>query len=132
LLCLLIGIIWAYRLRRRPSETFKNHARWMIRTFWISSLFFMLAIVVWIAVFASNADQSAINPMLDGMKAGTASPEDIRNAMITFEAANRNLLIWSTIGCFILPIIHATVRFVKGYRAADGGRLIANVTTWWL
>jgi uncharacterized membrane protein len=131
LIMMLIGIIWAYRLRKRPGELFANHGSWMVRTFWISSLYFILATVLWAAVFSANADKSAIEPMIAGMKAGTAAPEDIQNAMWQFQNTNKWLLLWSLLGCYIFPVVHAVARFIKGYRAAYAGRGIDNLKTWW-
>lgn len=129
---MLGGIIWAYRLKKRPGPLFENHGRWMTRTFWISSTYFGIAIFAFAAVFSANADQSAILPLGPALQSGTASPEQVKNMILQYQTDNRSLILWSAIGCFILPVIHCTIRFVRGYRLADAGRPVENLKTWWI
>lgn len=129
-LALLGGVIWAYCLRGRENELFKNHGRWMVRTFWISSLFFLTAIILSGSIISANADSSDLERMTGLIETGAGTPEDIAALMTAFIEKNKTLITVTSLAFFAPAVLHSVLRFVKGYRRADAGKPVENVTSW--
>jgi uncharacterized membrane protein len=130
LLLMLVGIIWAYRLRKRDGELFASHSRWMIRTFWISGFLFLIAIALSGAIVQANGDNTAIEQIRLHLQNGTATPEEIRNLALQYQETNKTLTLNATLVCFAPAVMHALLRFIKGYRLADSGKPIENAASW--
>lgn len=130
LLMLVIGVIWAYRLRKREGELFANHSRWMIRTFWISSLYFLIAMMLSGAIISGNSDATAIEQLNALMAENAASPEQINALMFEFQATNHDLILVTTLVCFVPAVFHSVARYGIGYHRAWKGLPIEKVTTW--
>lgn len=129
---LLIGVIWAYMLKKRenPSELVANHSRWMVRTFWISSLFCIIAIILAGITISSNANNAALAELNALNQSGNPDPVKIQQLLQQFQDDNKPLLLWGTVGYLAIPIIFAIARFVKGFRLAKQGALLPDVKTW--
>lgn len=133
MICLAIGVVWAYMLKKRdnPSELVANHARWMIRTFWISSLYAAIAIVLAGITVSGNADNTALAQLNQLTADGsTPSEEQVRALAMQFQSDNAPLLMWATIGYLSIPILFAVLRYGRGYKLARGGNQVSNITSW--
>jgi uncharacterized membrane protein len=128
----MIGIVWAYRIRQKPSagDLLYNHGRWMVRTFWISSLYMMIAMVLSSSIISSNADKTAIEGMAKALETGALSPQDIAAMVHAYLETNRTLMTVTTLICFGPIVFFVLARFFIGYRLAEAGRPIGNIKTW--
>ncbi|HEY8963702.1 MAG TPA: hypothetical protein VIN59_04480 [Alphaproteobacteria bacterium] len=129
---LICGVIYAYRLKKRLSETVvgKNHVQWILRTFWISSAYWAIgALIAWMVV-SSNSDSTAIQHLADAMESGAASPDEITLMITEFQTKNAPLLYWSKLLSFAPCVIFFALRFIKGYRLAEDYKPVPNVKTW--
>jgi uncharacterized membrane protein len=132
LLAVIVGTIWAYRVRRTPPAggLLNNHGRFMVRTFWISSFYIVIAMVLSSSIISSNADKAAIEGMAEVLKTGAASPQDIAGMIHAYLETNRTLMTVTTLICFGPVVFFMLARFFIGYRLADAGRPIEHVKTW--
>lgn len=132
MLLMLIGVIWAYRLRARsaPDDLVRNHAIWLIRSFWISSLYFIAAMGFTGAVISANADTSAIQNMSQGITDGSLTPDQVAGMVAEYMATNAHLILITTLLCFAPVVFHIIARCVLGYRRADKGLPVERLKTW--
>ena len=126
------SVMWVYRLRKEGGALIENHARWIIRTFWLSTLYTFFFGVIFALVFSSHADSQGMDALMQGMQNGTASPDYVRQQVDGFYTLNHSLLIVDWLACFTPVVLHAVWRYIKGYRLADKGRYLPDVRTWWL
>lgn len=131
-LAMFAGIFWAYKIRRNASGegVVWNHAQWMVRTFWISSVYALLAMALWSSTVYSNADFTSLEQYRDMLKTGKVDTALIETSVLQFKETNHDLMLWSTIGFHGPVILFVLVRFIKGYRMADAGKPIENLKTW--
>jgi len=129
---MLIGIIWAYVLRSREgaSELVHNHGRWQVRTFWISSVFAFIAVMLAGMTVSGNANNAALVKMQEMSAGGQISQDQIEALTNQYMSDNAPVLMWASIGYLSIPIIYAIARFVKGYRLASAGKPVENIKTW--
>lgn len=132
MISLLIGVIWVYVLKKRenPTELVASHSLWMIRTFWISSLFCAIAIGLAGVTISSNANNAALVELNALSQQGAPDPVKMEELLEKFRTDNKPLLLWGTVGYLILPIVYAVARFAKGFTLAKKGALLPNVKTW--
>jgi heme/copper-type cytochrome/quinol oxidase subunit 2 len=129
---MLVGIFWAYKIRKNTDAggLIWNHAQWMIRTFWVSSVYAVIAMALWSSTVYSNADFTSLVQYKDMLKTGQVDPALIENSAREFAETNRTLMLGSTIGFHGPVILFVLARFFKGYRLADAGRPIENLKSW--
>lgn len=134
LIACMIGTIWAYLIRRVPPAggLLHSHGRWMVRSFWISSAYITLAMILSAAIISGNADGSAIDNMAAGVSAGSVRPDEVSGLLDQYFETNSVLIAVSTFVCFGPIVAFALLRFFIGYRHAYAGRGLPNVTTWWV
>lgn len=133
-LSMIVGTVWAYRIRKAAADNpvLHSHGRWLIRSFWIVSLYMLIAILIWASIISSNADLSAMTELATAMEAGTANPAMIEGAIASYKQVNASLILWTSILCFAPLALLMLARFFKGYRLADKGEPVSNVTSWLL
>jgi uncharacterized membrane protein len=131
-LVLIMAVNWGRKLRRREEPLFKNHGRWIRRTFWQSMAFTCIAVIVCWSVFSSNADNTGMEALAQGLQAGTLTPDDVQMEVDAFYVRNADLIFWDWVVCFTPVVLYAVARYVKGYRLADAGKPVPNVTSWWI
>jgi uncharacterized membrane protein len=122
---LLYGMMKAYRLRARSAEDSMthNHMEFLIRTFWISSLFFLIGFAGAVVYLMKKLDLNAVNNILNSMENGMMTGQfvltpDIKTLAIVSVAA-----IGPSIVYFIYRIAKGFARSLQGYR-------IGNVKAW--
>ncbi|MBU6235729.1 MAG: hypothetical protein KGQ41_07785 [Alphaproteobacteria bacterium] len=125
MVALVCGTIWAYRLRKQDGELFKNHASWMIRTFWISSLYFLIGMLVSSSIVSSNGDATVLSTITPEM-----TDEEMAAILLAYKEANKDLILITTLICFGPVMFFVLARFFIGYRKAEKDELIANLKTW--
>jgi uncharacterized membrane protein len=132
MLLLLIGTVWAYRLRakNRHAALLANHARWQIRTVWIMSLYFLLATLLSGAIVSANADRGALQQIMPLLEATGDHSAEIHAAALQYMEANAALMYTTAAICCGVPALLGLLRMVKGYRRADAGLPVENVTSW--
>ena len=133
-LLLLIGIIYAYRLKKRLADTVvgSNHVRWIIRTFWISSLYLSIAMTLQMLAVTMFADTSAIESLQQTLQSGNPSPDQVTLMLAEFQKTNSSLIIGSKVLTYGPCLLFFALRFIKGYRLAEAYKPVENVKTWWL
>ncbi|MCB1537432.1 MAG: hypothetical protein H6865_01755 [Rhodospirillales bacterium] len=132
-LAMIAGVIWAYRLRGRADPMAAMHGRWMVRTFWISSIFFVVGMLAAGALIHANADQTPLIETLGQYPSVDAVPEDVRISVITrFYELNARLMLMITLGCMAPPLLYTLARLIRGGRMAHKGQDLPNVKSWWL
>lgn len=132
LLLMVVGIIYTYTVKKKlaTSVVGRNHVQWILRTFWIASIYFLAgAVVAWMVV-AANADAVAIEQLSHALEAGTATPDEITLMITEFQTTNAQLMGWSKIISFAPCLIFFALRFIKGYRLAEDYKEVPNVKTW--
>jgi len=130
----IISAIWAYRLRadKAPEGLIANHGSWMVRTFWISSLFFLIAIILSSSLVSANADPESAIAMNKAILAVPKNEVDIANALRNFQEVNKTLVLVASLVCFLPPIIFVVVRCFNGYQRAYAGLPVENLKSWLL
>lgn len=83
LACLFVGAVaaYVYRWRNRDQNLMDSHMRYIIRTFWWSSLILLIGIAAFAAIIVSNGDLSMIDQMTKRAEAGIIPTEDDIQAM---------------------------------------------------
>ncbi|NBX65584.1 MAG: hypothetical protein EBQ96_01135 [Proteobacteria bacterium] len=129
---MLAGIFWAYKIRQKNEKEslIWNHAQWMVRTFWVSSVYAVIAMLLWSSTVYSNADFSSMHEYMAMLKTGKVVPGIAEKAATEFINTNGTILRWATVGFHGPVILFVLARFVKGYRLADAGKTIDNLKTW--
>lgn len=129
---MLWGIVWAYLMRRNAAAggLVAVHTTWMIRTFWVSTVYAVVAVLLWSSVVYSNGDFSSMQEYETMLKTGKVDPAVSEAAALGFAADNRTLMNWATAICHGPVILFVLARMAKGYRLADAGRPVENLRTW--
>ncbi len=129
-----ISAIWAYRLRadKAPDGLLANHGAWMVRTFWISSLFFLVAIILSGSLVSANADPESAIAMNKAILAVPKNDADITNALLYFQEVNKTLILLASLVSFLPPVIFVVARCFNGYQRAYAGLPVANLKSWLL
>ena len=127
-----ISAIWAYRLRadKAPEGLVANHGSWMVRTFWISSLFFLVAIILSGSLVSANADPESAIAMNKAILAVPKNEVEIANALRHFQEVNKTLILIASLVSFVPPIIFVVVRCFNGYQRAYEGLPVENLKSW--
>lgn len=138
-----IGVLSAaYMLRGKAAlESFlENHATYIIRTLWISSLFAGITITLASFYMVGNIDYAPFESCaqkLSGM--GLAAAESasfmqiypyIEPCVDAFVSANHTVFINMTIIAGGPVIVYMAYRFFYGLSRARGGYRLANVKSW--
>lgn len=131
---LLAGIIWAYNLRGKSvaGSLSHNHARWMIRTFWISSLYICIAALIAGSIISANTDASAIQNLSQALTDASATPEQIEAMVQEFLSTNVEFMTITVLICLVPVLFHAIARFYLGFRWVKAGQMVPRLTTWWV
>lgn len=132
LLLLLVGIFYTYIIKRSLADkpVSLNHRQWLIRTFWISSLLFMLCMVIAWAFTTTYADSTAIENMMLALDDGTMTPELAAELTTDYQRENKTILQVADIIVAAPTVLYVLARLVRGYRLLDGYKLVPNVKTW--
>lgn len=126
----------AYKLRRNaePDDLIGNHMTYLIRTVWIGSLFFLIAIAIASIYIINNMDYSAINVCINAILGSGGSIDmnmvALQNCQIDFIAGNNTVLINGMVISAFPILIYFSVRFFKGLRRASDGYRMANPKAW--
>lgn len=123
---LFLATIIAIYLTRWKNEnaSFKhNHMEYLIKTFWIGTLFLLIGIVISI-IFA---DHTIINNVVDGIKNGIMFSQEELN-IVLMNYAKENIIIFSlSIGPSLLYLFYRTIR---GMIEAKNYNKIENIKSW--
>ena len=118
-------IIAAYVLRGRSEQgSFQHsHMAYMIKSFWISSLFLALGTIA--AFFL--ADHSIIHETVDTIMTGAIlSEEQLKEILMNY--ARSNFLVFSAV---LSPgVFYLTYRLIKGIIFAKDRKTIKNLKNW--
>lgn len=118
-----------YKAKAEENSLMENHMIYVIRTFWIGSLYMMIFITIAALYMAPNLDVT----ILEGIRDGTITPysiEEVKALEKRFMVDN-STIIWNgiliafgpTFLFFAYRCLNGLVRSVKGYR-------IGNFRSW--
>lgn len=121
----LAAIIAAYVVRKKADKDSlaENHMTFVIRSFWISSLFLAIGITASVVL----ADHSLIHNMYDDISQGAFYSESQINA-IMHEYARTNFIVFTM--AFAPAILYLVYRLIKGAVKARKYENIENVKSW--
>ena len=117
-----IGLYIARGTAKKASMMY-SHGSYMIKSIWISSLFFLIG-----GVFAGVfGDHSIIDGIIDSITQGVViAPDEMNNMMIEYAKSNFVVFLLS-----LLPsILYLLYRFVRGLRVAIKNSSINNPGSW--
>ena len=120
--CTLVGVITAYiyRFKNRGDDIMQFHMRYLIRTFWWSSLILTVGIILFGCVVFFNGDMSAINNLMASAERGIIPTEsDVAAMQIRFIKANQFLILISAAVCLLPYPIYLFYRIFKGVRVLN-------------
>lgn len=123
LLFVMVVAAYVYRFKSEKGTMMHSHMLYLIKSFWISSLFMAIGIVLSIQF----ADHSVIHNAVETVKGGVfLSEEQIEN--IIMEYTKQNLLVFCAT---LLPaIFYLVYRCVKGIILAKKHRVLDDLQSW--
>ncbi len=120
---ILIIVIYIYRYRSNEGTLMYSHTYYLIKSFWISSLFLLIGMAG--AFFL--ADHTLINETVNNILNGALLDEDQINTVI-MNYLYDNILVFCLM---LLPsLIYLTYRVIKGIILAKKEHLILNPKNW--
>ena len=134
LLIVLVGVVVAYRLRanKAPDGLLAAHGRWMVRTFWISSVYLLASMVLAGIISSIMIDPAAMQALNEGLKAAQDDAARITALLQEFNATNHAAMLVSTLVTLCPVVLFVMVRCYYGYRLADKGQVPARPAPWLL
>jgi len=131
-LMLLYSLFSTYRLRKKLTDTVicKNHAQWILRTFWISIVYALIGYAIAAAIIQANADTADIEGMRQALVNKTATPDEVILMMTEFHQKNAPLIYWTQLLAFAPCLLFFALRCIKGYILAEKYKIVPNVKTW--
>lgn len=129
---LLVGIIYTYCIKA-PAESkpiTHNHRRWLIRTFWLSSILFIVGMVLLGSYIASNLNPEIMEQIQVLAQAENPDMEAIISLNQQLIDENKGRVFWGTILAYGPGVIYMLARLIRGYRLLDGFKTVENVKTW--
>jgi len=118
--------IYTYIVRyRSKKETIENdHARYLIKTVWIFSLFTVIGIIIAYGL----GDHSIIYQFMNDIMQNGLIPAEDQIMQILIDYTQVNLVLFALI---FLPItLYLFYRFAKGMRAAQRNKKPDNLNSW--
>lgn len=133
-LVMMVGVVFAaYRLRGQTDREGLSgqHATYIIRTFWLSSFFFLAGVFLATSIIWSNGDMSALNDMAMRVGEGQAMTEqDIAQSYALYYQTNK-AVIWTASAVGVGPFIaYVLWRMGKGYHLLYKRRGFADAKSW--
>lgn len=123
LLIVLVIAAYIYRFRAEENSLTKNHMAYLIKSFWIASLFLLVGMIA-AYVFA---DHSIINNSIETIKNGIImSQEQIESLLMDYARAN----IFVFFATLSPSFIYLFYRLVKGMIHAKKSQSVVNLKNW--
>lgn len=124
-LCALLAAYYA-RIDTGEYSLLRNHATYMIRTFWLgNALMILTTIATGLYLFMELANnQLNIEPLEPCLN------NDMDVCMKPFMEANQTILIVSALIVMMPVLLYLLFRFIKGLRKALKGDLLVNEKSW--
>ncbi len=121
ILLMFYVLIGAYALRARcPEDSFaNNHMTWLIRSFWISSLFFGIGFAAAVVYLSQNLDLGSVTALEDAVMSG--------QFVMTDGIKKLALVSLATMGPSLVYFVY---RSAKGLSRALKGHRMGNVKEW--
>ncbi len=126
LVCLVI-LAYMWRMDVGEYSFLRNHATFVIRTFWIGLLINVFAIGIGFAALygaltSGLFDTDALRPCLEA--------QDMSACLPGFIGSNKNTLVFASIIVFVPVILYFLYRYVTGWRCVLKGEMIKNPIRW--
>lgn len=131
-LLLLVGIIYTYTIKRGLGDkpVSLNHRRWLIRTFWLTSLVMLVCIILAWGYTSTYADNTPIENMMLGLEDGSMTPELAIELTREYQLVNKTVIKIGDAIVAVPTVLYMLARMVRGYRLLDKHQAVANVKTW--
>ena len=123
LFIVLIVAAYIYRAKAQNNSVMHSHMAYLIKSFWIASLFLSIGIAAALAL----ADHSIIYDAVDGVINGQMISEAQMNQVL-MAYLHDNLLIFSL--TFGPSILYMAYRVMKGMIRVKKNQIIANPKNW--
>lgn len=119
----MIIAAYVYRYKSDPDSLTRNHMIYLIKSFWISSLF----LAIGMAAAAFLADNTIIHNAVNGAQNGFFfSEEEIHIMMMEYIRKN----VWIFVGTISPSIVYLIYRVVKGTILTKKNQFVPNIKTW--
>lgn len=114
---------YVYRAKAQEHDLQHNHSTYIIRTFWIGSLYLTVGIIAAAVLLYPQIDKSPIDEAVQAMMNGQIVDQDA--ILWDLFKANQNILLFIGLPLvapgilfFIYRCVYGTSRAIKGYRLA--------------
>jgi uncharacterized membrane protein len=129
MILIIIMLIGLYVLRSREKEDtlLRHHATYMIRTIWIYSFFYVVALSAAVYTVYKIGNTSVFSMMIDSIQMGTIPGHDeMENSVIQMMTDNNQILLsW-----LALPCLYMLMRVIKGGNRAYRDYRLLNIYSW--
>lgn len=123
---MLVGL-YLIRSREKEDTLMRHHTTFMIRSIWIYSLFFIIAMNAAILTIYKIGSLYVFSMMIDSIQSGALpSHEDMENWVIQIMADNNSILLsW-----LALPCLYLVMRVIRGGSRAYHDYRLQNIYAW--
>lgn len=123
----VLVMLYIIRSREKSDSLLRHHTTFMIRTIWIYSLFYTIALCAAVYTIYQIGDISTITSMTDSIQQGAIpGHDDMEATVIQFMSDNQNILIsWLS-----LPMFYIVLRVVRGASRAYHNYRVLNIYSW--
>lgn len=125
LLCTVLIASYVFRYKSQGQDLQHNHTTYIIRTFWIGSLYLLIGILAASVLVYPQIDHTPVTQAVDEVMAGNTNI-NTNAIMMNLFWANKNLLLFIGIPLiapgilfFIYRCVYGTSRVIKGYRVPN-------------
>lgn len=123
---MLIGL-YIVRSREKEDSLMRHHATFMIRSIWIYSFFFVIAMSAAIYTVYKIGNVSVFSMLMDSIQSGAIpSHDEMENSVIQMMADNNEILLsW-----LALPCLYMVIRVIRGGSRAYRNYRLINIYSW--
>ncbi len=133
LVLLIVVLVAAYIYRAKDNEDglLYNHMTYLIGTIWIGTSLLTIGILAASTWIYLQGDHSLLNQVASDLQNGRMlTEEDLWAIFMQYMAANKNLLVLSSIVTIGPAVLYFVYRVANGYSRACKGYRIANPKSW--
>ena len=123
---MLIGL-YVLRSREEKDSLMHHHTSFMIRTIWIYSLFFVIAMSAAVYTVYKIGNVSVFSMMMTNIQSGAIpSHDEMENSVIQMMSDNNQILLsW-----LALPCLYMVMRVIRGGSRAYRNYRLQNIYAW--
>lgn len=136
ILMVLFGAFYVYRSKYGKGSLVENHMTYLIRTFWIGSLYLTIATILAVIIFWYYGDHSYLFDFIEDYRDGefgvnvAAMLAAYNQMIINYSVDNKSIMIIVSLIAIVPGVGFMVYRVAKGMVRAMKGHILKDKNSW--